>query len=124
MAKYTSIEALKRAVMDDMTKIFSGVAISTFNQVIIESPRDTGRFANNWNASINTPDYSVSADVGTARTANNIGTANLNDVLYLTNNLPYAERLANGWSGQRPSGWIDTILIRARNELAKKIQEL
>lgn len=124
MAKYTSIEALKRAVMDDMAKIFSGVAISTFNQVIIESPRDTGRFANNWNASINTPDYSVSADVGTARTANNIGTANLNDVLYLTNNLPYAERLANGWSGQRPSGWIDTILIRARNELAKKIQGL
>jgi hypothetical protein len=43
---------------------------------------------------------------------------------YITNNLPYAERLEYGWSGQAPSGMIRLSLAEfeqvLREEVAKQ----
>lgn len=38
---------------------------------------------------------------------------------YVRNNVPYANRLALGWSKQAPSGYIDIILINTLNEVYK-----
>jgi hypothetical protein len=39
------------------------------------------------------------------------------DPVYLTNNLPYASRLAAGSSKQAPNGWVDQAVSRAAREI-------
>lgn len=87
------------------------ICLELFNKVILKSPVDTGRFRANWNAAINYPDNSVSnsldkTGIGTIAKNNAIiSNFNVNDSsIYLTNNLPYAQRLEYGYSKQAPQG--------------------
>lgn len=46
-----------------------------------------------------------------------------NGGMFLTNNLPYAERVARGWSTQQPNGWIERVVAgfqKAVNKAAKE----
>lgn len=70
---------------ENLSKLVRAVALEADAQLKAESPVDTGRFRGNWDAQIDPLEASV------------------------LNNLPYAERLANGWSQQAPKGWIQTI---------------
>lgn len=80
--------------------------------VVMPSPVDTGRFRANWmfgKGQINTdtsapPDPSGSATLG--RLQAQIGQAVTGDVIYITNSLPYAQRLEMGWSKQAPAGMV------------------
>lgn len=72
-------------VLENVSELVRAVALEADAQLKAQSPVDTGRFRSNWDKQIEPLEASV------------------------FNNLPYAERLANGWSKQAPEGWIETI---------------
>jgi len=88
------------------------IAIELFSRVILRTPVDTGRARGNWQVAIGSVpsgtldlnDASGTATVSKA-TAATAG-VKAGDVIYLVNNLPYAQRLEDGYSGQAPAGMV------------------
>jgi hypothetical protein len=83
-------------------------------KVKMKSPVDTGRFRMNWQITENiTTDSTIDATCakGFIPRANklNYQKEKAGKTYYVQNNLPYSERLANGWSDQAPDGWIELI---------------
>ena len=85
-----------------------------------------GRLRGNWQVQRRTPNYSTleiedaggSATIG--RGSQEINQFDMEDkVLYITNNLPYAERVENGWSKQAPSGMMRTTVEAFRPFIEK-----
>jgi hypothetical protein len=79
------------------------------------SPVDTGRFKGNWQVTYGVPAASVrdildkSGAVSGAEVAK-VMSLPAGGVVYLANNLPYAQRLEYGWSKQAPAGMVRTAL--------------
>ena len=95
-----------------------------FNLVVDKSPVDTGRFRGNWNPSIGSPDFSTSeiTDPSGGATKSRINAVvssyTLNgQSVFLTNSLPYAERLENGWSKQAPNGMVRLSVMEVQNSV-------
>ena len=85
------------------------VTFDLFKSVALKSPVDTGRFRANWNVSYGSPDISISASTNKGRAdseARKATTLPVGGVIYMSNGLPYARRLENGWSDQAPSGMV------------------
>ena len=88
------------------------VAIDTLAKVIHRSPVDTGRFRGNWALSVGAPEI-VQREVVDPTGATTIrqegaklATYQVGPSVFLTNSLPYAIRLENGYSMQAPSGMV------------------
>ena len=79
--------------------------------IIKRSPVDTGRFRNNWQFSIDAPaigkDPSGSNQAALVSATSKMVAGN---TFYMTNNLPYAERIEYGWSQQAPQGVVRVTL--------------
>lgn len=81
------------------------------------SPVDTGRFRANWNYGLGAPDLSTSLKTDKAGGATSsriiaqIPADAAGQVHYLSNNLPYAMRLENGWSKQAPQGILSRTVV-------------
>lgn len=94
-------------------EVFRGTSIDMSTKVITRTPVDTGRARGNWFATIDTPSDQVTDSqsksgirpIGKARTT--ADKSKLGQSFYLTNNLPYIERLENGYSGQAPEGMVE-----------------
>ncbi len=113
----------------------SGIAIrkigfEILRGVVLKSPVDTGRFRGNWNVTFNPSTRAVKFDetgnesipqkmAETAIASRTIakGVAKIdafeagkNKSIHISNNLPYAARLENGYSKQAPAGMLDLTL--------------
>lgn len=97
--------------------------------VVRLSPVDTGLFRNNWRVGINTPfrgtvqttDRSGNRAIGVGkRTLANVKPG---DVLFISNNLPYAQALEYGWSKQAPAGMVRITMGRYSSMLARAVRE-
>lgn len=86
------------------------ISIQILNKIDEASPVDTGRFRRNNMVSLMTPDYSIIGEVDPGGVmALQIGIAVISKaanygIIYIQNNLPYAESLENGHSKQAPTG--------------------
>jgi hypothetical protein len=88
------------------------VALDIGSRVVMRSPVDRGQFRNNWFAGVGQPvvktteavDKSGAAAIAGIGTV--VATARLGDVVYVSNSLPYALRLENGWSKKAPAGMV------------------
>ncbi|HFI2984554.1 TPA: HK97 gp10 family phage protein [Escherichia coli] len=112
MAKAWDIEPSIFAGMieEDVVLKIRYIAIQILTAIDIAAPVDTGRFRNNNPVSLQHPDFGISDNVdpnGTIAVQRGIGViskaANYG-VIYIQNNLPYAEALENGHSQQAPTG--------------------
>ncbi len=80
--------------------------------VVTRSPVDTGRFRNNWQFSAAGIDRTISPGVDPQgqmtikRLVLAIRKTGSGGITYLSNSLPYAVRLENGWSDQAPHGMV------------------
>jgi hypothetical protein len=96
-----------------------------FKSVVLKSPVDTGRFRANWNISANVPDFSTSAGTdksrGVAQAAQALSIPS-GGVVYLSNGLPYAQRLEYGYSKQAPTGMVRTTVAEVSAFLAKSLK--
>lgn len=81
------------------------------------SPVKSGRFRANWNYGLGAPDLSTSMATDKAGGATSsriiaqIPEQASGQVHYLSNNLPYAMRLENGWSKQAPQGILSRTVV-------------
>ncbi|WEI20123.1 hypothetical protein PY247_10605 [Acinetobacter proteolyticus] len=104
-------------VKSDAEKLMKDIGLDLVQGIITATPVDTGAARGNWIASktpINTFDKNVTDKSG-QRTINKsfvffAHNAKLGSLIYIQNNLPYIERLENGWSDQAPLGMVSTTL--------------
>jgi hypothetical protein len=83
MARKISLGDIDDYVAKQLKTLVRAATLESDRRLKLASPVDTGRFRSSWQ--IEQQEFSGS----------------------VSNNLPYAERLANGWSKQAPAGWID-----------------
>ena len=109
---------------DKVESIVKVTMIELFNRVIQKSPVDTGRFRANWNCSIGSPDLSTSQAIdpsgsgAISKATSTVVSYTLNgQSVFLTNNLPYADRLENGWSKQAPNGMVRLSVMEIQNSV-------
>ena len=86
------------------------VVLETDAKLKEQSPVDSGRFRASWRISEGKIDESVNAEADTTPQQYNEEIKAGKDY-YLTNSLPYAQRLADGHSNQAPSGWVELIAM-------------
>lgn len=97
-------------IENDLVKQARVIAMALLGEIVLRSPVDTGRFRLNNMVSIGTQLFATSDKVdkdGAATIA--AGQAALTGlkpftVIYIQNNLPYAEKLENGHSKKAPNG--------------------
>jgi len=88
------------------------IALELFSRIIMRTPVDTGRARANWQVAIGTiPSGTLELnDKSGQATINKVQAASMGvvagDVIYLTNNLPYAVPLEEGYSKQAPAGMV------------------
>lgn len=117
---------LKKAstlVLKEADEDRKAITIKLFNSVIQDTPVDSGRARGNWQCSQNTPlnneidrtdkDGSATKD----DMLNVVLSSQPDNTVYLTNNLPYAQRLEFGYSGQAPQGMVRKNMARIQQIL-------
>lgn len=89
------------------------VTVELFSSVIKGTPIDEGRARGNWQTTTQSPatgEVERNESAAQAELTQRVGGAG--SVTYLTNNLPYIERLENGWSKQAPAGMVRVNFTR------------
>lgn len=88
-------------------------ALQVFDGVILKSPVDTGRFRGNWMATVGSPSFMYYDDIKDKSGRKSMAAAEsvvmeyaVGNIVYLVNNLPYAQRLEYGYSKQAPKGMV------------------
>ena len=90
-------------------------------RLVDKSPVDTGRFRANWMVGNGLVNTAISGRLSAPSNALLINTIKVNgQVIYMTNSLPYAQRLETGYSGQAPAGMVGITLVEI-NSIAMKI---
>jgi hypothetical protein len=116
---------LERAVPNLIRK----VALAADQAVVSQTPVDTGRARSNWIVQIGSA-YTGTIGPRSPGSRGSTGADNIQGSLsqaqaeiatytqgeiHITNNLPYIERLNNGWSAQAPSGYVEAAVLAAVN---------
>lgn len=101
----------------DIDDLVHEVALQSLRGIVQMSPVDTGRFRGNWIVSVNSPNMSSTQEVKSpsqviAEGDAALGASDKLPIVYIQNNLPYANRLENGWSKQAPSGMVAVTMAR------------
>lgn len=111
------------------------VAMKVYANVVTMSPVDTGRFRGNWNISMGKFDRSTYSQGYDHKLDKSEAAQQLQRVLdkgqmiigdykggsiYISNNLPYAMRLEDGYSDQAPVGMVRITLAMA-NDIVKDV---
>jgi len=98
-------------------KICQAVALDIDRRLVLATPVDTGRARSNWLASVGAPrrDEVPARDAGSAiaEAAGVIAAAPEFPLIYLSNNLPYIQRLNDGSSKQAPAAFVETAIDAA-----------
>lgn len=114
------LEAFRQATGLKMSTIIRKLAFDGFAGVVRKSPVDTGRFRANWRVAIGNPDLTTDLTGSVwaiptgqpptggeqAKAMSALSKVRDGSVVYITNNLPYAEPLENGHSKQAPLGML------------------
>lgn len=102
------------------------IALELFSRVILSTPVEAGRARANWQVAIG------SMPAGTLDLNDKTGQATINkttakaaglragDVIFLINNLPYIQRLEDGYSGQAPAGMVG-LAVQDFQEIARQV---
>ena len=98
--------AIADEIEEEMSRKYRAFMLTIFNNVNQLSPVDTGRYRSNHVVSVGKPNFAYSEGKGGFRGETVI--TNIKDgklpTVYFQNNLPYAEVIENGHSGQAPTG--------------------
>lgn len=115
--------------LDKADKVRRASVLELFKLVIMATPVDTGRLRGNWQTTINSPAGAATTRddpngaAALAEAMANLGS--LADVVWFTNNLPYAERIEyEGWSRQAPEGMVRRHIAQWQRIVSAKAQAL
>jgi hypothetical protein len=113
MARTIRIGDIGNYAEQQMEKLLRVAVLETDARLKAASPVDTGRFRVSWQVGENAApggEKPPGTYTGTPQ-IERIGyqQEKLGNVYSIHNNLPYAKRLAQGWSKQAPGGWVQGI---------------
>lgn len=123
-----NLNKLCARAQDKAELVVRRAALELQSGMIERSPVDSGRFKGNWACGIGTinTDTSQAEDKSgqgaLGRTAATLQGWAPGQTIWLTNSLPYARRLENGWSQQAPSGMV-RLTVQAYGDAVKKAVE-
>lgn len=113
--------AYKEKVVGQLERTVRAVALVVDAELVRTTPVDTGRARANWLPSLNIPNMTILPPApkgGTVNRTANMATAiaayKLADTILITNNLPYIQRLNDGYSQQAPSGFVDMAIAKGK----------
>lgn len=105
----------------------NGIAIQIYSGVVKNTPRDTGRACGNWHVSKGSTQPIVLDRVSDkqplAEENSKINSTVGDETIYIQNNLPYINRLENGWSGQAPQGMVRLTMQEVQSYIDKVVRE-
>ncbi len=91
------------------------MALETLRRIVMKTPVDTGRARGNWQTTIDTvPDAEKFSGNPVGDGANIITASQPFVAIYISNNLPYIERLEDGYSAQAPNGMVGLTIEELR----------
>lgn len=97
------------------------LAVDIDARLVQKSPVDTGRFKANWVVGNGFVNNTTTESLQAASNEPLINSIKVNgQTIYLTNSLPYANRLEYGWSKQAPKGMVRTTLVELQS-IARQI---
>lgn len=142
MATYSfsaNVRAFARRTRLRQSVVLQVLSLNALELLMAYSPVDTGRFRASWRLAIGTPDLSVAPPQPRSEPKEpgsfapvtypnafelfpqgRLDAIEWGQTIYITNNLPYAQPLEDGWSRQRPSP--PGILRAAASELVESIE--
>jgi|TARA_R100000482_G_scaffold113619_1_gene56282 hypothetical protein len=112
------IEFIGGYIEEQLERLVQATVLETDRQLKKGSPVDTGRFRASWHIGENTSTGEPHPPVKKGQkipspppqyTNYAGGSEQLGKSYHLHNNLPYAERLADGWSKEADAGWVELI---------------
>jgi len=98
-------------------------ALNIHQRIVQKTPVDTGRARSNWIPRVGSPASQTrkkstpSSLASFARKEFNRKTVPFGSNLYIANNLPYIERLNQGYSKQAPMHFVEMAIQEVKNEL-------
>ena len=109
------INSIPGEVSAEIERNIRRAAINIGSSIIMGTPHDTGLARGNWQTSVNEPiktettreDPNGSAATGQLKSVAGSFQIGLDNAIYITNNLPYINRLNSGWSVQASPGYIE-----------------
>ena len=110
---------------DKAEMVVRKTALELQSGMIEMSPVKSGRFKSNWTCGVGAVNPDTSAAPGTdaeGRTRTVLEGWKPGQTIFLTNSLPYARRLENGWSKQAPSGVV-RLTVQAYSQALKAAVE-
>lgn len=103
------------------------IAILAFGEIIQTTPVDTGRAKQNWFLDINNIELKIVEPTPASKTRDGVLEASgevarykITDTVYISNNLPYIQRLNDGYSAQAPALFVEGA-IQVAVEKAKEL---
>ncbi len=109
-----------KEVEDDVDGAIRSAAFKILRTVVVRSPVDTGHFKGNWLVAIGFKprrDTTERVDKGGSSTVSGglsvISRQSGFASIWISNNLPYGERLNAGHSTQAPAGFVEAAVRRA-----------
>jgi hypothetical protein len=128
MARTIRVADIGSYIEGRMEQLLRVAVLETDSRLKQASPVDTGRFRASWQVGENSASGGIAPEgqFDTGRTFKTskrgrgtqevlpiqrlgYGQEKVGNIYSVHNNLPYAERLATGWSQQSPSGWVQGI---------------
>ena len=118
--------AIQKKVIETAEKVTRKVIADIDNDLVSQTPVDTGRAQNNWLPSINTPrNDTISAEAPRQQALDIVGRLNFGETFYITNNLPYIRRLNDGYSKQQATpSWVEATVQRNARKGNEVIREV
>lgn len=127
---FSRLADIERIAGDKLDQVVRGTLLDLSRRVIFRTAVDTGRARGNWQVSYGSPEPGVvqredpSGQTTIADVAQQTELAGGN-VWYLTNNLPYIQRLEfEGWSDQSPQGMVRISLSELDRSIDAQIAQL
>lgn len=122
--------AIMKRAGDKADLVVKKVAMDIAAQLVNRSPVDTGRFRANWRVGMGAPNMATSTSTDKAGSSTVMAMTGAIDsyttgqTIWLTNSLPYAQRLENGWSKQAPSGMVRLTILSWRRAVSNAVRNL
>ncbi len=117
------IRARSNEIVAKVDETVRRVALAADQAVVMATPVDTGRARSNWIVRIGEASSEVreAAEVGSVLAEGQavISQYKGGSSIHITNNLPYINRLNEGWSAQAPSGFVETAVQIATEAVGK-----
>ena len=115
---------LIQKVVDKADAVVRLTALDLQKSMVTLSPVDTGRFRNNWQCGVGAVNTEIgSTDDPIGRTVSVLPSWKPGQTIWLSNSMPYANRLEHGWSGQAPAGMVKLTIQRYSDYLEKAVKD-